>query len=266
MHRIWALVRVRALTAASYRLQLSLSIVALMVGIVPLYFIAGALQPLMAESIRAEGGQYFGFLVIGTIALHFLTTAINVLPAEFGSELRTGTLEAVLSTPARLPEILVGMVGWGMLWSVLRGLVVLVVGWALGVQVAWGHLPAAAMVIFLLVLAYLPFGMLSSASILSFRTAGPLAQGVLFASTLLGGIYYPTRVIPSWLQEVSGLIPLTYGLRALRRILLEGASLWAVLPDLSILVGFVAVLLSCGMLALTFALRYARRSGTLAQY
>lgn len=266
MHRALALIRVRALTAASYRLQLSLSIISLLVGIVPLYFIAGALQPVMAETIQPEGGHYFGFVLIGTVAFYFLSSAVTILPGEFGSELRTGTLEAVLSTPARLPEVLTGMLGWGMVWTALRGLVILAVGWALGVQVVWGQLPAATMVILLLVLAYLPFGMLSSAAIVSFRTPGPLAQGVLFASTLLGGIYYPTRVIPAWLQDISGLIPLTYGLRALRQILLEGASLGAVLPDLSILVVFVVVLLCCGTLALTFALRHARRSGTLAQY
>src|SRR5690606_34752885 len=104
------------------------------------------------------------------------------------------------------------------------------------------------------------------ASLIAFRTAGPLAHGVLFASTMLGGIYYPTRVIPSWIQDLSSLIPLTYGLQALRRILLEGAPLVAVAEELGILVVFIVVLMSGGALALWLALRYARRAGTLAQY
>lgn len=266
MHRVLALVRARALTAASYRVQMSFSIVALLIGIVPLYFITGALQPVMAESIRAEGGHYFGFVLVGTVAYYFLSAAVGLLPGEVGSDLRTGTLEAVLSTPARLTEIVGGLIGFGMLWTALRGLVVLMVGWLLGVQVAWSQLPAAAVVIGLLVLAYLPFGLMGSASLIAFRTAGPLAQGILFASTLLGGIYYPTRVIPSWIQDLSYLIPLTYALQALRRILLEGAPLAAVSGELGILVIFVVLLMGCGALALWLALRYARRSGTLAQY
>lgn len=266
MYKILALTRVRLLTATSYRLQIVLSVVGLLVGIVPLYFITGALQPVMADSIQTEGGHYFGFVLIGTVATYFLSSAISILPGEIGSEIRTGTLEAVLSTPSRLSEVLAGMMGYGMLWTALRAFIVLAVGWVLGVQVAWVHLPAAALVIGLLILAYLPVGMISSALILSFRTAGPLASGILFVSMMLGGVYYPTRVIPSWIQDISGLIPLTYGLRALRQILLEGASLGAVLPDLSILAGFVVVLLACGTLALSMALRYARRAGTLAQY
>jgi ABC-2 type transport system permease protein len=261
-----ALVRVQALTFASYRVQMILSIAALLVGIVPLYFITGALQPVMSGSIQAEGGHYFGFVLIGTVAFYFLSSAVNILPGEIGSGIRTGTLEAVLSTPTRLPEVLSGMMGFGMLWTTLRALIVLAVGWALGVPVAWVHLPAAMAVIGLIILAYLPFGMIGSALVISFRTAGPLAQGVLFVSTLLGGVYYPTRVIPSWLQDISALVPLTYGLNALRQILLEGAPLRAVLPDLAILAAFVVVLFGAGTLALSVALRSARRSGTLTQY
>jgi ABC-2 type transport system permease protein len=266
VYKALALIRVRALTTASYRVQMILSIVSLIVGIVPLYFIAGALQPVMSDSIQAEGGHYFGFVLVGMVTLYFLTAAVNLLPGEFAGELRTGTLEAVLSTPARIIEVLVGMIGFGMLWTALRSAVVLVVGWALGVQIAWAHLPLAAVVIGLLILAYLPFGMIGSASIIAFRTAGPLAQGILFSSAMLGGVYYPTQVIPSWLQDLSGLMPLTYGLRALRQILLEGAAIEAVLPDLLILAIFALVFLACGTLALSLALRYARRAGTLAQY
>ena len=40
---------------------------------------------------------------------------------------------------------------------------------------------------------------------------------MLAASTLLGGVYYPTTVIPSWLASASEFVPLGYGLRALRQ-------------------------------------------------
>lgn len=266
MRKAVALVRARALTAASYRVQLALSIATVLVSVVPIYFVTSALQPVMSESIAGEGGHYFGFVLVGTIAFYFLTTAVNQLPGEFGSDLRTGTLEAVLSTPVRMTEIVTGTVGFGMLWTAFRCVILLGAGWILGVEVAWARLPAAGLVVGLLVLAYLPYGMLASASILAFRTAGPIAQGILFASAMLGGVYYPTRVIPSWLQDISAAIPLTYGLRALRRILLEGASLGGVLPDLGVLVAFVVVLSAGGALALAAALRYARRNGTLAQY
>jgi ABC-type multidrug transport system permease subunit len=73
-------------------------------------------------------------------------------------------------------------------------------------------------------------------------------------------------VIPSWIQRVSDWVPLTYGLRALRRALLEGWTMRQILPDVEMLVLFDAVLLMGSVAAFALALRYARRAGTLAQY
>src|SRR5690606_7234651 len=186
MRRVMALVRARALTAASYRVQLLLPLVSLLATAVPLYFIARALQPTMASAIQAEGGEYFGFLLVGMVALTFLSTATNVLPGEFGGDLRTGTIEAVLSTSARMPEVLAGMLGFGMIWTTVRAGVLLATGWALGAEIAWAHLPIALAILALLVLAYLPFGIIASALVIAFRTTGPLTQGVLFLSAMLG--------------------------------------------------------------------------------
>jgi ABC-2 type transport system permease protein len=89
---------------------------------------------------------------------------------------------------------------------------------------------------------------------------------VLTISALLGGVYYPTHVIPSWLHEASAVLPLTYGLRALRRTLLDGASLASVASDVTTLAVLGLVLFSAGILVFAWALHYARRAGTLAQY
>jgi ABC-type polysaccharide/polyol phosphate export permease len=61
-------------------------------------------------------------------------------------------------------------------------------------------------------------------------------------------------------------MPLTYGLRALRGLLLEGASPAAVAGDVAVLAAFAAALLAAGALVFAAALRYARGAGTLAQY
>jgi hypothetical protein len=52
----------------------------------------------------------------------------------------------------------------------------------------------------------------------------------------------------------------------MRGVLLEGEPLMAVLPDLAALIGFGAVLMGVGVLAMRWALKYARRNGTLSQY
>jgi ABC-2 type transport system permease protein len=144
--------------------------------------------------------------------------------------------------------------------------VLLAGGWLLGASIAPASLPFALVILAVIVLAHAAIGLLSGAMVLAFRTAGPLSRLVLVASSLLGGVYYPTHVIPSWLRVVSEVLPLSYGLRALRRVLLQGASFSDVAPDLLILLGETAVLVALGVGVFSLAFRYARRQGTLAQY
>jgi ABC-2 type transport system permease protein len=73
-------------------------------------------------------------------------------------------------------------------------------------------------------------------------------------------------VIPGAIQMISAIVPLTYGLRAIRVVLLEGKPLTAVSGDLFMLLGFAVGLFVVSTIAFQAALRYARRAGTLAQY
>jgi ABC-type multidrug transport system permease subunit len=82
----------------------------------------------------------------------------------------------------------------------------------------------------------------------------------------LGGVYYPTRVIPSWIRDLASLFPITYGLRALRQIVLRGNPLMAVARDLETLTVMTAFSLVVGAALFHVALRHARRSGTLSSY
>jgi ABC-2 type transport system permease protein len=242
------------------------SLGSLVVTVIPVYFIADALQPMMAKAIESQGGEYFGFVLIGIITFMFLGLAVNSLPGVIRGSVSSGTLEAYLTTPTRLPTVLAGAVSYDFLWSFARALILVTTGAVLGAHIAWGKSLAAMGILGLIVLAYLPFGIFGAALMLWFRTTGPLPKAVIGLSGFLGGVYYPTQVIPSWLHSVSAALPLTYGLRALRRVLLEGAPLASVAADLGILTAFVVVLCALSMLTFNLAVRDARRTGSLAQY
>ncbi len=266
MRTIWAMIRASAISAASYRLSLLVSVLGLFASIVPLYFVSTALQGVMGTKIEQEGGQYFAFVLVGTIVLSFVGQAINSLPNAVQGSVGSGMLDTLLSVPASTTVVFTGLTSYGYLWTFARALLTLVVGAFLGAQVEWARVFPALLILVLIVLSYVPFGLLAAALIVAFRTDLELRRGVLLISTLLGGVYYPTQIIPSWIQTISGFVPLTYGLRSLRRVLLEGVPIWHTAADLGVLVGMTAVLALLGVMALATAFQYARRTGTLAQY
>jgi ABC-2 type transport system permease protein len=266
VHEILALLRAAWLSAWSYRVARIFALLSMMFTVVPIYFVANALQPMMAESIGNQGGEYFAFVVVGVAVYSMLAVPVSGLEGAIGSGIRNGTLEVMLSTPTPLPKILAGLVSYPMLWAALRAALVLVAAAILGASFAADRILLAIGIVALLIVAHVPFGILGASMILAFRTSGPLAKIVLTGSGLLAGVYYPTHVIPSWIEAFSLVFPLTYGLRALRQTLLEGLPVTAVLPDLAVLsvLGLGMLVLSC--IAFAAALGYARRAGTLAQY
>jgi len=264
--RVGALSRAAWLSATSYRVRILVSIVGIVLSIIPIFFVTDALQDVVSDSINTESSQYFAFAVVGMLALNFVGTAVTILPQQISSGITTGTLEALLSTRSRLPVLLAGLAAFPLIWTGLRSLVLLVAAWLMGAEVVWSQLFPSLLVVLLIVLAHLPFGLMGAALILAFRTAGPLAQGVLFLSAGLGGVYYSTTVIPSWLQTLSAFTPLAYGLRALRRMILRGEPISAVGADIGVLCLFAIVLTAASSAGFVVAFRYARRAGTLTQY
>jgi ABC-2 type transport system permease protein len=266
MNSILAILRASWLSATSYRLATLISFVGLLASVVPVYFIANAVEPLARESIRLQGGEYFGFVIVGIAATYVLMSAASAIPSVLVASIGSGTFESLIVTRTSLPVLLIGMAAYPLLQSLLSASLLLVGAAVIGVKVAWVMLPAVLVILLMMIAAYGAIGLVAASLVLAFRTSGPLITAVVAGSGLLGGVYYSTSVIPGWLQSLSNVIPLTYALRAIRMLLLGHAALGDVWKDVAVL-GFMSLLgLTLGSLAFGVALRHARRAGTLSQY
>ncbi len=266
MRSALALVRVAWLSATSYRLATLMSFGGVIVSILPLFFVAGALQPVAAGTIAAEGGQYFAFMVVGVASIYVISTAAGAAAGAIAGNIGSGTFEALLVTRTSLPAILVGLSGYGILMSLIRAFVLMAGAALLGARYSLLMIPAVAVIVLLTILAYAGIGLVSAALVLVFRTSGPLISLVITGSALLGGAYYSTTVVPGWLQALTEFVPLAYALRAVRMLLLGGAGLGEVAYDVSLLALIAAGTMTLGGVCLVAALRRARMQGTLSQY
>jgi ABC-2 type transport system permease protein len=89
---------------------------------------------------------------------------------------------------------------------------------------------------------------------------GFIAQGLLL---VVSGVYYPTSVLPQWMQWLATISPATYALRGIRAAILDGAgvqSLWGDIWPL-IVIGIVAIPL--GLWVFGRGERYAKQHGKL---
>jgi len=261
-----ALARAGWLSATSYRVATLLQFAGVLATVVPVYFVSRALQELAAPSIQREGGAFFAFVVVGIASIYIVAAVTAAVPGAISSTLGSGTLEALLATPASVTSVVLGLSLHGIAMSVLRALALLVGAAAFGADIQWMSLVTVLPVAALVVFAYAGVSLLGGAMVLAFRTAGPLVSATVALSGLLGGAYYSTTVVPGWLGALTEFVPLTHGLRAIRAVLLAGEGLATTWPDIVRLGSNALLLMTIGVLAFTAALRRARRDGTLSQY
>ena len=89
-------------------------------------------------------------------------------------------------------------------------------------------------------------GLAMAARVTSEELAGGLLNMVTWPMMLLSGVWFSLAGAPQWVQQLSNIFPLTHALTAAREIMLYGAGLSDVLPQLLLLAGITAVFLTLG--------------------
>jgi ABC-2 type transport system permease protein len=255
------------LNDASYRFAFALNFVGILFTVTLWFFISRFLGKNVTLPGSGDTVDYFPYVLLGIAAMGYLQTALGGFSRKLRAEQLTGTLEALLATPLSMRMLVVGTLVWNFLVSSFE--VILYVA----IAAAFFDMPihASGIVGFALALALsigcaVALGMLSASFIIVFKRGDPVNMLITAFSALFGGVFFPAQVLPSWLEPVSKVVPLTYALDAMRGSLLLGKTLSEIAPSLLVLAGFCLVLLPVGVVAFGRAVDLARRNGTLVQY
>ena len=251
----------------SYRFALALQFLQILFSVGIFYFISQAINPAAAPLLKEYGGDYFSFVLIGIALVSYFSVGLSSFSKRLRQAQTTGTLEAMLTTPASTTVILTASSAWDYLLVTFQVLVYLATGGIfLGVNLGSGNYPAALVILALAMLASASLGVLSASFTMVLKRGDPIVWGVSALSALLGGVYYPVSVLPPILKGISQLLPITYALEAMRLALLQGASWAQLLPQLQMLALFCGFLLPLSLLAFRYAVGRAKLEGSLAHY
>jgi ABC-2 type transport system permease protein len=135
-----------------------------------------------------------------------------------------------------------------------------------GIRLAGGSLINLLPILLLTIASIYGIGLAFGCLVLRFKEANAMVFLVRGIFMIFCGITAPIAVLPSWMQEVAAWLPLTYTIRAIRAVALNGATLSQIGGELAMLALFAVVLPLGGFVAFRFTERRARRTGSLAQY
>lgn len=252
--------------ARSYRVMFLFEMAETLFGVATFYYLSRFIEvPAFAESQPAGG--YFAFAVVGFAFFDYLSVALSAFDQSLDEARRNGTLEYLLITQTSLRVILAGSAIYPFIVLSLRTIIYL--GWAVLLfefPVSQANWAGAILVLGASVLAFAGLGVLSASYSILFKRGNPVKWLFVGVAGLVSGIMYPVTVLPSSLQALARLVPVTYSLEGMRLALLQQASILALWPNLRALLLFAVVLLPVSLAVFSWALRRTKITGTLTHF
>ncbi len=203
------------------------------------------------------GVDFIQFMYPGIIAMSVLMSSVMsgvsiVWDREFGF------LREILVAPLGRSGIVLGKAVGAAVVAVIQGIVMLVLAPFLNVPISPIMVLELIPVLIIISMSLSGLGVLIASRMRSQQGFMIIIQIIIMPLVFLSGVFFPVNNVPVWLEVISKVNPLTYGVDAIRQLFLSGATgqggyplgvtVWGhtmtVLDDILIVAVFGIILLS----------------------
>jgi ABC-2 type transport system permease protein len=183
-------------------------------------------------------------IVPGLIGVILTMTMVLFTAVAIVRERERGNMELLIATPLSRSELMVGKVLPYIVIGLVQATVVLALGaWLFQVPVR-GSLFDVYLASMLLIVANLSLGLLISTQARTQFQSMQMTMFVFLPSILLSGFMFPFSGMPRVVQWLAEVLPLTHFLRLVRGVMLRGAGLGGLWPDVLALLAFTVVMMT----------------------
>lgn len=184
------------------------------------------------------------FVVPALIGVILTMTMVLFTAVAIVRERERGNLELLINTPVRSGELMIGKVAPYILIGLVQVTLILLLGRLLFDVPINGGLIDVYLAALALITANLMLGLVISTAAQNQFQAMQMTFFFFLPSILLSGFMFPFDGMPKAAQYIAQILPLTHFVRLIRGIVLRGADLHQMLPDVYALLIFAAVMLT----------------------
>jgi len=185
-------------------------------------------------------------VIPGLIGMTILFGATSIEAVVIAFEKRVGSLDRLIMAPIYPATILLGKLLGGALFGMLTGGILLLIS-RLVWDIPFSHPTWLPLVFLLSALTSASLGTLVAVSVHEVFEAMTLANYFRFPMIFLCGVFVPILSMPVWIRPLSYVLPLTYGVDALRICLLGEEGLLGIGAHLILLMLFGVVLFAASV-------------------
>ena len=250
--------------AISYRLAFFLRVLSILIIVTIAYYVSRIF--LGKAELFTDWRDPLAAWITGLAVLNYFMTNFSSLANAIRSEQLQGTLESVLMTPISVPGLIVASSTLNFIEATLYSSLYLVFG-AVFFDVTYeGSYLLAFLILILTTTVFASLGILSASFAMVFKKGDPIAMLLGTGTAVFSGVFFPPQLLPDIMQQISKILPATYGLAAIRGVLIDNNGLTEARGPIITLLTFLAVLLPISLWVFSRAVRRAKREGSLIQY
>lgn len=187
-------------------------------------------------------------IVPGLIGVILTMTMVLFTAIAIVRERELGNMEMLITTPVRPHELMIGKILPYIVIGLVQVAIILGMGFFIfGVQII-GTFSDIFLGSMLFICASLTLGLLISNVAKSQFQAFQLTLFIFLPSILLSGFMFPFAGMPRWAQVIAEVLPLTHFLRIIRGVILRGATLVEMWPEVLALIAFFVVTMTIAIL------------------
>ena len=187
-------------------------------------------------------------IVPGLIGVILTMTMVMFTAIAIVRERERGNMELLIATPVSSGELMIGKVLPYVAIGLVQVTLVLALGsWLFQVPIR-GSLADVYVASLLLVVCNLSLGLMLSTLAKSQFQAMQMTMFVFLPSMLLSGFMFPFAGMPQIVQWFAEVLPLTHFLRLVRGIMLRGADIGELWPEVAAMAAFTAVMMTVAIL------------------
>ena len=202
-------------------------------------------QPLFSVktvSTDTKGLSSFDYVFAGLLGFSILSLGFFGPTNSLPSMKKTGALRRLRTTPLRTSQFVLGNAMNYLLIGLLTTAFLFFVGVLVFDFQMQGDYLSFGLIVALGTVMMFGFGLAVGGWAKNENQAAPLTNLVAFPMMFLSGVFFPRFLMPEWLQNFSGFLPLTPLIEGIRHIIVEGQTIFAQGPELALMLVWTVVI------------------------
>jgi ABC-2 type transport system permease protein len=197
--------------------------------------------------VKISNLNYQTFLFPGIVAISLVGISISsgisvIWDREFGF------LKEILVAPVSRTSIFVGKALGGCTTALIQGIFILCLSFLFGINLDFLTFFSAVLIMLMISLGLVSLGLIIASLLETIEGFGLIMNFLIMPLMFLSAAFFPLNQAPDWLRTVALIDPLTYGVDALRQILIKNSFISFSL-DILVLSGFSFAMILIGGVA-----------------